>query len=135
MLNSLLNYGYAILYSRVWKNILAAKLNPSVGILHAHQSGKPTLVFDVVEIFRPQMVDRVVISLIQKGISLKMCDGLLNEITKRTLIRHVLERLNRYEKFRKEEKTLSEIILKQSQEIADFIAGTSDCFKPYVAKW
>lgn len=135
LLNSLLNYGYAILYSRVWKNILAAKLNPSVGILHAHQNGKPTLVFDVVEIFRPQMVDRVVISLIQKGIPLKMHDGLLNEATKRTLIRHILERLNRYEKFRKEEKTLSEIILKQSQEIADFIAGTSNNFKPYVAKW
>lgn len=68
--NSLLNYGYAILYARVWKNILAAKLNPSIGVLHAKQDGKPTLVFDVVELFRAQMVDRVVISLIQK-VSLK----------------------------------------------------------------
>lgn len=66
LLNSLLNYGYAILYARVWKNILAAKLNPSIGVLHAKQDGKPTLVFDVVELFRAQMVDRVVISLIQK---------------------------------------------------------------------
>lgn len=135
LLNSMLNYGYAILYARVWKNILAAKLNPSIGILHAHQSGKPTLVFDVVEIFRPQMVDRVVISLIQKKVPLKMHNGLLNESTKRTLIRSILERLNRYEKFRKEEMTLSQIILKQSQEIADYIAGESSDFKPYVAKW
>lgn len=135
LLNSLLNYGYAILYSRVWKTILAAKLNPSVGILHARQDGKPTLVFDVVEIFRAQMVDRVVISLIQKKISLKMHDGLLNESTKRTLIRQILERLNRYEKFRGEEITFSQIILKQSQEIACFIAGDSNTFKPYVAKW
>lgn len=54
LLNSLLNYGYAILYARVWKNILAAKLNPSIGVLHAKQDGKPTLVFDVVELFRAQ---------------------------------------------------------------------------------
>lgn len=135
LLNSMLNYGYAILYARVWKNILAAKLNPSIEILHAHQSGKPTLVFDVVEIFRPQMVDRVVVSLIQKKVPLKMHNGLLNESTKRTLIRSILERLNRYEKFRKEEMTLSQIILKQSQEIADYIAGESNDFKPYVAKW
>lgn len=135
LLNSLLNYGYAILYSRVWKNILAAKLNPSMGILHAKQDGKPTLVFDVVELFRAQMVDRVVISLVQKKMSLKMHDGLLNESTKRTLIRHILERLNRYEKFRGEEIPFSQIILKQSQEIARFISGDSQDFKPYVAKW
>ena len=138
LLNSMLNYGYAILYSRVWKTILAAKLNPSIGILHAHQNGKPTLVtlvFDVVEIFRPQMVDRVAISLIQKKVPLKMHDGLLNESTKRTLIRSILERLNRYELYRKEEITFAQIILRQSQEIARFIAGEQATFKPYVAKW
>lgn len=135
LFNSLLNYGYAILYSRVWKTLLASKLNPSIGILHSKQGGKPTLVYDVVEIFRAQMVDRVVISLIQKKVALKMHDGLLNESTKRTLIRGILERLNRYEKFRKEEVTFSQIILKQSQEIADYIAGKSEVFKPYVAKW
>lgn len=135
LVNSLLNYGYAILYARVWKNILAAKLNPSIGILHARQDGKPTLVFDIVELFRAQMVDRIVISMIQKKIPLKMHDGLLNESTKRTLIRHILERLNRYEKFRGEEITFSQIILKQSQDIARYIAGDCDDFKPYVAKW
>ena len=135
LMNSLLNYGYAILYARVWKNILAAKLNPSIGILHAHQDGKPTLVFDIVELFRSQVVDRIVISMIQKKIPLKMHDGLLNESTKRTLIRHILERLNRYEKFRGEEITFSQIILKQSQDIAHYIAGENNEFKPYVAKW
>lgn len=135
LLNSLLNYGYAILYARVWKNILAAKLNPSIGVLHAKQDGKPTLVFDVVELFRAQMVDRVVVSLIQKKVSLKMHDGLLNESSKRVLIRYILERLNRYEKYRGEEITFSQIILRQAQEIALFISGDNLIFKPYVAKW
>lgn len=103
--------------------------------MHAHQNGKPTLVFDIVEIFRPQMVDRVVISLIQRKVSLKMHDGLLNESTKRTLIRSILERLNRYEIYRKKEITFSQIILEQSQEIAKFIAEESSIFKPYIAKW
>lgn len=135
LMNSMLNYGYAILYARVWKTILAAKLNPSIGVIHTEQNGKPTLVFDVVEIFRAQTVDRVVISIIQKKLPVKVHNGLLTEPTKRILIRGLLERLNRYEKFRGEELTLSQIILKQSQEIAGFINGEIKTFKPYVAKW
>ena len=81
------------------------------------------------------MVDRVVISLVQKNVSLKVKDGLLNEPTKRTLIRSILNRLNRYEKYRKEELTLAQILFRQSQEIAKYIAGEAETFKPYVAKW
>lgn len=135
LFNSMLNYGYAILYARVWKKILAAKLNPSIGVLHAQQSGKPTLVFDVVEIFRSQAVDRVVISLIQKKTALEVSEGMLTDSTKRALIRAILERLNRYEKFRGEEITLDQIILKQARDIAAYIKGDKKTFKPYIAKW
>ncbi|MDR2915332.1 MAG: CRISPR-associated endonuclease Cas1 [Tannerella sp.] len=135
LMNSLLNYGYAILYARIWQAVLAAKLNPSVAVFHAYQPGKPTFVYDLVEIFRSQAVDRIVIGLIQKKEPLKLEKGLLDEDTKRRLIQNILERLNRYEKFRGEEMKFSKIIKLQAKEVAEFIMDRKASFKPYLAKW
>ncbi len=135
LMNSMLNYGYAILYSRVWHAVLARKLNAGLSVLHTPQPGKPTLVYDIVELFRSQAVDRIVISLIQKGKHLRMKDDLLCDETKQVLIQAVLERMNRYENYRGEEIQFKEIIKRQVREIAQFISGESPTFKPYVAKW
>ncbi|MDR0835662.1 MAG: CRISPR-associated endonuclease Cas1 [Tannerella sp.] len=135
LMNSMLNYGYAILYARVWEAVLTQKLNPSISVLHAPQAGKPTFVYDVVELFRAQAVDRVVISLIQKREPLKMNKNLLSESTKNLLLEHLFERLNRYEKYRGEEIRFIEIIHRQVREIAAFISGESKTYKPYLAKW
>lgn len=135
LMNSLLNYGYALLYARVWQAVLAAKLNPSIAVFHAYQPGKPTFAYDLVEIFRSQAVDRVVIGLIQKKEPLKMSKNLLDEDTKNRLIQNVLERLNRYEKFRNEEMKFYKIIRLQAKEIAEFVMNRKKSFKPYIAKW
>lgn len=134
LVNCLLNYGYAILYARIWQAILYRKLNPTLSIIHAPQRGKPTFVFDVIELFRTQAVDRVVISLIQKKEPLKMKQGLLDQDTKRLLVQNLTERINRYEKYRGKEWKFCDIIRLQVKEIADYIEhGTK--FKPYITKW
>lgn len=130
----MLNYGYAILYSRVWQALLAAKLNPYDSIVHVRQPGKPTFVYDVVEMFRAQVVDRVVFTLIQKGTPLTISKGILDSDTRKQLSRGVLERLNRYEKYRGEEITMERIIRQQAREIADWI-DLDEHYKPYIAKW
>jgi group II intron reverse transcriptase/maturase/CRISPR-associated endonuclease Cas1 len=135
LFNSMLNYGYAILYPRIWQALLAVKLNPGISVLHKPQTDKPTLVYDLIEIFRAQAVDRVVISLIQKSEPLAMDKNLLNEDTRKLLIKNILERLNRYEKFRGEECRFEEIIRKQAHDLAAYISGESKNFKPYIAKW
>ena len=134
LVNCMLNYGYAILYTRVWQALLGAKLNPFDSIIHVRQSGKPTFVYDVVEMFRSQVVDRVVISLIQKGKNLKIEKGLLDNETRRLLAKSILERLNRYEKYRGEEITMEEIIRRQAKEIAAWIEIGKN-YKPYISKW
>ena len=134
LVNSMLNYGYAILYVRVWQALLAAHLNPFDSLIHARQSGKPTLVYDMVEIFRSQVVDRVVISLIQKGQDLAVRNGLLTDKTRQQLVKSVMERLARYEKFQGEEMRMEQIILRQAKLLAKAFEGT-EAFKPYVAKW
>lgn len=134
LVNCMLNYGYAILYSRVWQALLGAKLNPFDSIIHVRQPGKPTFVYDVVEMFRSQVVDRVVVTLIQKGKSLKVEKGLLDDDTRKLLAKSVLERLNRYEKYRGEEMTMEQIIRRQAKEIADWVDADKN-YKPYIAKW
>lgn len=109
-------------------------LNPAESVLHVRQPGKPTFVYDVVELFRTQTVDRIVITLVQKKEPLTVRKGLLDEATKKLLIGNILERINRYEKYRSKECKLSDIINLQTKEIAEFIEwGTS--YKPYIAKW
>lgn len=134
LVNSMLNYGYAILYVRVWQALLAAHLNPFDSLIHAHREGKPTLVYDMVEIFRSQVVDRVVISLIQKGQDLEMRNCLLTDKTRQLLVKSVMERLARYEKYQGEEMKMEQIILRQTKLLAKAFEGTEK-YKPYVAKW
>ena len=134
LMNSMLNYGYAVLYARVWQALLAARLNPFESLIHARQEGKPTLVYDMVEIFRSQIVDRIVISLIQKGQELEIRNGLLTDKTRQLLVKSIMERLARYEKYQGEEMKMENIILLQAKLLAKAFAGT-DKFKPYVAKW
>lgn len=132
--NSMLNYGYAILYTKIWQALLAARLNPFDSLIHVRQEGKPTLAYDLIEIFRSQVVDRMVISLIQKGRDLGVRNGLLTDNTRQLLVKSIMERLARYEKYQGEELKMENIILRQAKLLAKAFEGTEK-FKPYVAKW
>ena len=58
--NASINYLYGMLYSVVEGGVFAAGLDPYLGLLHADEYRKPTLVFDLIEPFRP-WADRLAI--------------------------------------------------------------------------
>lgn len=60
--NALLSYGYTILLNQVLSAICTVGLDPYVGYLHSSQYGKPALALDLMEEFRPLIVDSVVLS-------------------------------------------------------------------------
>ena len=134
VVNSMLNYGYSLLYPRLWQAVLRHGLNPYSGLIH-YAEGNPNLVFDLIELFRCQAVDRVVISMINKG---ERCavdkEGKLLDETRSVLTRRILDRMNRYEKYRGESRTLSDIIDLQVADFARYIKDGST-FRPYIAKW
>jgi len=134
LVNCMLNYGYSMLYVRIWQSLLVAKLNPFDGVIHARRDGKPALVYDMIEIFRSQVVDRIVISLVQKGYDLGVNNGLLTDSTRQTLAKAVMERLARYEKYKGQEMKMEQIIERQTKQLAEFFAS-GEKFKPYIAKW
>lgn len=135
LVNSLLNYGYGILYSRIWEAILLARLNPYISYLHKPQEGKPTLVFDLIEEFRQQIVDKAIFPLITKGESLEVEKGFLTNETKKKVVENVFERLHTIEKFRGKEMRLSEIIKEQAKAVAEFLEGKIKNYRCYIGKW
>ena len=50
--NALLNYLFGMLYPMVELSLMKAGLDPAVGILHADEYNRPTLVFDLIEAYR-----------------------------------------------------------------------------------
>ena len=132
--NSMLNYGYSLLYSRIWNALLKYGLNPHCSIIHTRQPGKPTFVYDIIEIFRAQAVDRVVFAMIQKKEQVNSVNGLLDKQSKSLLLKNLSERLSKRENFRGEEINLSEIIDRQVRDIALYYSE-GKTFKAYKAKW
>ncbi|VAX34217.1 Retron-type RNA-directed DNA polymerase, partial [hydrothermal vent metagenome] len=74
--NSLLSYGYTLLFYNIFAMVRMHGLHPYIGFLHKLRNGHPALVSDILEEFRAPVVDAVVISLILRG-SIKKEDFLL----------------------------------------------------------
>lgn len=60
--NTLLNYSYGVLYSKVEKACIIAGLDPYIGFIHTDHYNKPSLVFDLIENYRI-WADEVVVNL------------------------------------------------------------------------
>ncbi|MCL5290441.1 MAG: CRISPR-associated endonuclease Cas1 [Bacillota bacterium] len=132
--NSLLNYGYAILCSKIEKSLILAGLDPYAGFLHVDRAGKESLVYDFVEEFRQPVVDRVVVAMINKGISIEMEEGQLSLKTRRDLAERIKERLDTSERFQGKKYRLQTIIQMQARRIATYLRGEAK-YKPYVSGW
>ena len=65
-INSLLSYGYTLLFNNVLSLILAEGLNPYLGNLHGSEKKELFLGFDLVEEFRSPIVDSLVMALVNK---------------------------------------------------------------------
>jgi CRISPR-associated protein Cas1 len=65
-INAILSFFYSILTHDCTAALVAAGLDPSVGFLHEDRPGRPSLALDMVEEFRAPLVDRFVITLINR---------------------------------------------------------------------
>ena len=65
--NCLLSFGYGMLRVAVHGALEQVGLDPYLGYLHGVRSGKPALALDLMEEFRPLLVDRLVLTLVNRG--------------------------------------------------------------------
>lgn len=66
VVNSALSFGYAVLLSEAVSALVASGLEPALGFLHTDQDNRPSLALDLIEEFRPLVVDQVVLEALRR---------------------------------------------------------------------
>lgn len=64
VINSLISFGNVIMYSICLNEIYRTGLNPAIGFLHSTGDNRLPLSFDIAEIFKPMIIDKVIFRLI-----------------------------------------------------------------------
>ncbi len=131
LVNSLLNYGYGILYSLMHRLLVLAGLNPCVGFIHRGPADRSNLLFDVVEEFRQPVVDRAVIRLLRKKARLGMDGVLLDQRTKHRLVTAVMDNLGSPVYYRGGRSSLRNAMEGQVQRLVGFIKGREQ-YRPFI---
>lgn len=132
--NSLLNYGYGILYAQVWGAVVNAGLEPFAGFLHVDRPGKPSLVLDLVEEFRQPVIDRTVIAFTNLGQHIGISNGLLDHETRKAIGDRIVERLVSTESFQGQRYQIRSIIQMQARRLVGFLRGKG-LYKPFTFRW
>ncbi|NSW87045.1 MAG: CRISPR-associated endonuclease Cas1 [Syntrophobacteraceae bacterium] len=66
--NALLSLGYTFLFNAVMASVSAVGFDPYLGCLHCVEYGRPSLALDLMEEWRPVLVDSLVLSVFNLGI-------------------------------------------------------------------
>ncbi len=64
--NSLLSFGYTLLTYEIYTALINKGLHPYAGFMHQIRKGHPALASDLIEEWRPVIIDSLVMSLVQK---------------------------------------------------------------------
>jgi len=138
--NSMLNYGYAIIQSNIWRTLYLAGLDPYCGFLHSDRKGRTSLVFDLMEEFRQQLVDKTVLALLNRNQvkinDFEMKEGLIILLDKvrRLLISSIQTKLSKPIDFNGKPIKYNDIILYQSRLIGKFLEGKEQ-YTGFYLRW
>ena len=138
LLNSMLNYGYAILASEITKSILLNGLDPYCGLLHYDMDSRTSLTFDLIEPFRQQIVDKTVISLInRKQVKTEDIDNRNNLIkleARKLIVSKILNKMYSTITYNGNVMSYADIIDLQSKNIVNSIINANE-FKGFYLTW
>lgn len=130
IVNSALNYGYAILTSFVWQSIINAGLEPFAGVLHTNRPGKPSLVLDIIEEYRAWVVDRNIIKI---KAHLKDKNFLDTQIKKK-IIEEINNTMNKKYLYNSKNLSLQSIMQRQVYKLTGAFMQQNH-YKSYIFKW
>jgi CRISPR-associated protein Cas1 len=139
--NSMINYGYGILTGEVWRAVHYAGLDPYGGFLHTDKPGKPSMVLDLMEEFRPHVVDKFIFKLVaRKMISsegFENIDGIcqMRDDTRRTFLEEFLSELGSSVRLGESKLNWSEVILHQARQLAKFLRGELRDYEGFTQYW
>ncbi len=141
-LNALISFGNSLLYVTVLSEIYRTHLDPRIGYLHSTNTRRFTLNLDVAEVFKPILVDRLIFSLLNKGLIKKVHfkDNLggifLKENGQKIFVEEWEKKLQSTIKHRGLGRNVSyrRLIRLELYKIEKHILGDSE-YKPFVVRW
>lgn len=130
VVNQMLNYGYGILSTYIWNCAINCGLEVYCGFFHVQRPGKPSLVLDLMEEYRPWVVDRNVIKLREHinnhgKFTIKLKEMLTTEIQKT---------FSKKYKYKDKNISLESLIQRQMYQLCGVIYGTQK-YRPFIFKW
>jgi CRISPR-associated endonuclease Cas1 len=100
-INAMLSFGYAMLYGNCYIAVIGARLNPDMGLMH---EGNGSLVHDLIEPLKSEMVDPIVFHLARESLTLSdfeltqdrclMSDDVISTIMKSFYTTIITEKVN-----------------------------------------
>lgn len=141
-LNALISFANSLVYTTCLSEIYQTHLDPRIGFLHATNFRRFTLNLDVAEIFKPIIADRVIFSVVNKGIIKaqhfeKKLDGVvLNDKGKQLLIQEMDERLRSTIQHRRLGRHVSyrQLIRLELYKIQKHLMEEEE-YKPFITGW
>ncbi len=141
--NAMLSFCYSMLTNDVRSACEACGLDAAVGFLHRDRPGRPSLALDLMEEFRPVLVDRLVLSLINrqqvkaKGFEVDPGGGIrMDETTRKEIVAAYQKRKQEEitHPFLDEKMTLGLVPHIQARLLARHLRGDSDAYPPFAWK-
>ncbi len=141
-MNALLSFGYTLVLSELVGAIAATGLDPHVGYLHSLDYGRPSLALDLLEEFRQPVVDRLALSLVNRGVltqkhfAAEPSGGvLLNDTGRPPFLEYYHRALSAEFSDRASGQTLTfrKLLRRQAERVRQAILDESE-YEPYLAR-
>lgn len=130
VVNQMLNYGYGILTTYLWHCSINSGLEIYAGFLHTQRPGKPSLILDLMEEYRPWVVDKAVIKL-RDHISYH---GVFTKKLRELLIIEIQKTFEKTYHYGGRKLSLETLMQRQIYRICGEFYGEKK-YKPFVFKW
>jgi len=141
-INTLISFANSMIYTYVLSEIYQTHLDPRIGYLHTTNFRRFTLNLDVAEIFKPVIGDRMIFSILNKGIitendfEKQLNDILLKDSSRKKFLQHMEERLKQTIKSSKLKTHVSyrRLIRLELYKLEKHLMDEEE-YKPFVMDW
>lgn len=141
IVNSLISFGNSLLYAVCLSEIYRTRLNPFIGFIHETGDNKHPLVYDISEIFKPVIVDKVIfrvinLSIIQQDDFTQTPKGIrLKENARKKFVEEFENRLGLIVHHKRINRRLSfrSLIRMECFNLINYLTGKLKSYDPYRA--
>ena len=130
VINSSLDFLYAIIYSILHKSLVATGLDPYAGVMHVRKQGRVSLVYDFSEIFKPIAIHVVIQASRNANLKQFRTSHYLKPHTIEILTSYLYKRLKRESEKQYKRQSIWQLLIREAHKLQKAIT-TRTPYKPY----